>query len=90
MGSALGAAGLPTQALPETIYTTLVEGAATGTWPDGSTPGTVDLDAFFRKNGPAWHVAQRPQAEHPGALRPGRDRQPLPAAAGAEELRATR
>ena len=54
--SALSAAGLPTQALPETIYTTLVEGAATGTWPDGSTPGTIDLDAFFRKNGPAWHV----------------------------------
>ncbi len=54
--TALSAAGLPSQALPENIYTTLADGAATGTWPDGSTPGTVDLDAFFRKNGPSWHV----------------------------------
>ena len=56
--SALTAASLESQALPEPIYTTLAEGAATGNWPDGSTPGTVDLDAFFRRNGPSWHVSQ--------------------------------
>ena len=54
--SALSAAGLPSDALPTKIYTSLAEGAATGNWPDGSTPGTTDLDAFFRKNGPSWHV----------------------------------
>ena len=56
--SALTAASLPSEALPTEIYTTLVEGAATGEWPDGSTPGTTNLDAFFRKNGPSWHVRQ--------------------------------
>ncbi len=54
--SALSAAGLPSDALAPEIYTSLAEGAATGSWPDGSTPGTTDLDAFFRKNGPSWHV----------------------------------
>jgi ABC-2 type transport system ATP-binding protein len=54
--SALSAAALPTQALPENIYLALVEGGATGTWPDGSIPGTENLDAFFEKNGPKWHV----------------------------------
>ncbi len=33
-------------------------GAATGDWAGpGDVPG-VDLDAFFRKNGPKWHVSQ--------------------------------
>jgi pimeloyl-ACP methyl ester carboxylesterase len=53
---ALSAAALPSQALPESVYKGLVEGAATGTLPDGSVPGTEDLAAFFRKNGPKWHV----------------------------------
>ncbi len=39
-----------------TVYKALVEGAATGTWPDGSIPGTENMVAFFRKNGPKWHV----------------------------------
>jgi ABC-2 type transport system ATP-binding protein len=56
--SALAAASLPSQALPTKVYRALVEGAATGEWPDGSTPGTTDLDPFFRKNGPSWHVRQ--------------------------------
>ena len=30
---------LPTDALPPRVYKALVEGAATGTWPDGSDPG---------------------------------------------------
>jgi ABC-2 type transport system ATP-binding protein len=53
---ALSAAALPTQALPESIYKALVEGAATGMWPDGSIPGTENLVEFFEKNGPKWHV----------------------------------
>lgn len=54
--SALTAASLPSDALPPAILGSLAEGAATGGWPDGSVPGTTDLDAFFAKNGPRWHV----------------------------------
>ena len=53
--SALSAAAVPSDALPHDIYVGLAQAAATGTWPDGSN-GTEDLDAFFRKNGPKWHV----------------------------------
>ncbi len=56
--SALSAASLPSDALPQEILTSVAEGAARGNWPDGSTPGTTNLDAFFKKNGPAWHVSQ--------------------------------
>ncbi|HET8970064.1 MAG TPA: alpha/beta fold hydrolase, partial [Candidatus Nanopelagicales bacterium] len=55
---ALSAASLPSQALPPQVYKALVEGAATGTWPDGSVPGTEDMPTFFAKNGPAFHVSQ--------------------------------
>ena len=55
---ALSAASLPSQALPTKIYQALVEGAATGTYPDGSIPGTENLPEFFRKNGPSYHVSQ--------------------------------
>lgn len=53
---ALSAASLPSDALPPTVYKALVEGAATGTLPDGSIPLTEDLVTFFEKNGPKWHV----------------------------------
>jgi pimeloyl-ACP methyl ester carboxylesterase len=53
--AALSAAALPSDALETRIYQALVEGAATNTWPDGSN-GTENLDAYFRKNGPKWHV----------------------------------
>jgi ABC-2 type transport system ATP-binding protein len=53
---ALSAASVPTDALPPNIYKALVEGSATGSWPDGSIPGTENLTAFFEKNGPKWHV----------------------------------
>jgi ABC-2 type transport system ATP-binding protein len=55
---ALSAASLPSQALPPNVYQALVEGAATGFWPDGSIPGTEDMQTFFAKNGPSWHIAQ--------------------------------
>ncbi len=54
--AALSALSVPTDALPHRIYKGLVEGAATGTMPDGSVPGTEDLVSFFAKNGPKWHV----------------------------------
>jgi ABC-2 type transport system ATP-binding protein len=55
---ALGAAGLPTDALPPDVYKALVEGSATGFWPDGSIPGTEDMQTFFARNGPSYHVSQ--------------------------------
>jgi ABC-2 type transport system ATP-binding protein len=54
--SALSAASTASDALPPNVYAALAEGAATGTWPDGSVPGEEDMPAFFRKNGPKWHV----------------------------------
>jgi ABC-2 type transport system ATP-binding protein len=54
--SALSAAALPSDSLPPRVYKALVEGAATGFWPDGSLPGTEDMATFFRRNGPKWHV----------------------------------
>jgi ABC-2 type transport system ATP-binding protein len=56
--AALSAAALPTDALPPFVYKALLEGAVTGTWPDGSVAGTEDLEEFFRKNGPRHHVEQ--------------------------------
>lgn len=53
---ALSAASVPAQALPNNIYKALVEGSATGRWPDGSIPGSENLVKFFEKNGPKWHV----------------------------------
>ncbi|MCW2813296.1 MAG: peptidase [Nocardioides sp.] len=56
--AALSAAALPSDALPTGVYQALLEAAATGQWPDGSGPTGQDLDAFFERNGPAYHVAQ--------------------------------
>lgn len=53
---ALTAAAVPSDALPHHIYKALVEGTATGTWPDGSIPGTENLVKYFKRNGPKWHV----------------------------------
>ena len=50
--SAAGVNALPNEALEGTAL-----GAATGFWPKGQVPGTPNLDEFFEKNGPAWHVA---------------------------------
>ena len=56
--AALSAASVPSDALPPNVYAALVEGAATGFWPDGTVPGTENISAFFEKNGPRWHVSQ--------------------------------
>ena len=56
--AALSAAAVPSDSLPRKIYKALVEGAATGTWPDGSTPGGENLNKFFKRNGPKWHINQ--------------------------------
>ena len=55
---ALAAAAVPTDALPPRVYRALLEGSATGEWPDGDRPGSVNMVRFFRKNGPSHHVAQ--------------------------------
>jgi ABC-2 type transport system ATP-binding protein len=54
--SLLSAAGI--RALPDEAVAGTALGAATGMWPKGQVPGTPDLDAFFLKNGPAWHAGQ--------------------------------
>jgi ABC-2 type transport system ATP-binding protein len=68
---ALSAASLPSQALPPNVYKALVEGAATGFWPDGSIPGTEDMQTFFAKNGPSYHVSQGRRLEIPVLLGQG-------------------
>ncbi len=55
---ALSAAAAASDSLPPNVYKALVEGTATGEWPDGSIPGTENLVEFFKKNGPKWHVGQ--------------------------------
>lgn len=67
----LSAAALPSDSLPPQVYKALVEGAATGTWPDGSIPGTEDMVSFFRRNGPSWHVAQGRRLDIPVLLGQG-------------------
>lgn len=63
--AALSAGSLPSDALPPNVYKALVEGAATGTWPDGSIPGTEDMVTFMEKNGPKWQVAQGAKLDVP-------------------------
>ncbi|MCW2615977.1 MAG: peptidase [Frankiales bacterium] len=52
--SVLTAAGA--RDVPPEVLAGYAAGLATGTWP-GTTPG-IELDAFFAKNGPKWHVSQ--------------------------------
>ena len=51
---ALSAAG--SEALPPEVLVALGQGVATGFWPQGEVPGAADMERFFRKNGPSWHV----------------------------------
>ncbi len=67
----LAAASVPDDALPPTVYKALLEGAALGQWPDGSVPGTEDMVAFMKKNGPAWHVANGRRLDIPVLLGQG-------------------
>jgi pimeloyl-ACP methyl ester carboxylesterase len=69
--SLLATAALPSKALPPSIYQALAAGLATGTWPDGSVPGTVNLTRFFRRNGPKWHVAHGRRLDIPVLLGQG-------------------
>jgi ABC-2 type transport system ATP-binding protein len=63
--AALAAASVQNDALPPSVYKALLEGAATGNWPDGSVPGTENMNAFFEKNGPKWHTLQGRQLNIP-------------------------
>ena len=56
--AALSAGAVPSDALPTNVYKALAEGSATGSWPDGSVPGTEDMESFFAHNGPKWQVSQ--------------------------------
>jgi ABC-2 type transport system ATP-binding protein len=67
----LAAASLPSDALPPNVYAALVEGAATGFWPDGSVPGTQNISPFFAKNGPRWHVSRGRKLDIPVLLGQG-------------------
>ena len=40
-------------------------GAATGDWPTGQNGVAPNLDWYFAKNGPAWHVARGRQLDIP-------------------------
>jgi pimeloyl-ACP methyl ester carboxylesterase len=63
--AALSAGSVPSDALPANVYKALVEGAATGGWPDGSVPGTEDMVTFMEKNGPKWQVGQGARLDVP-------------------------
>jgi ABC-2 type transport system ATP-binding protein len=63
--AALSAAAVESDALPPNVYKALIEAAASGNWPDGSIPGTENLNTFFEKNGPKWHVSQGRQLNIP-------------------------
>lgn len=52
------------EALPEKVVAGYAYGTATGLWPGEGNP-VVDMDAFFEKNGPAWHVSQGRQLDIP-------------------------
>jgi ABC-2 type transport system ATP-binding protein len=56
---ALGVKDEPTELQAGSAY-----GTATGQWPGTGNP-VADLDAFFLKNGPAWHVSQGRQLDIP-------------------------
>lgn len=51
---ALSAAGA--RNLPPSVLKSITVGTASGQWPKGEVPGTEDMDAFFAKNGPSYHV----------------------------------
>jgi len=65
----LSAAGQ--DALPNEIKVAVAEGLATGMWPDDTLPGGTDLDAFFERNGPRWHVQQGRRLDIPVLFRQG-------------------
>lgn len=64
-------AALPSNSLPPKIYKALVEGLATGQWPEGDLPLMENLRPFFAKNGPAWHVRQGRKLDIPVLLGQG-------------------
>jgi ABC-2 type transport system ATP-binding protein len=67
----LSAGAVPSDALPPRIYKALVEGAATGEWPDGDPAVEEDLVAFFKRNGPRWHVSHGRRLDIPVLLGQG-------------------
>lgn len=54
--TALYAAGA--RDVPMEIHQGFAYAAATNNWPKGQDPAAPNLDEFFGRNGPAWHVSQ--------------------------------
>jgi pimeloyl-ACP methyl ester carboxylesterase len=50
--------------VPQEVNAGYAYGLSTGLWPGAGNP-VADLDAFFEKNGPAWHVSQGRQLDIP-------------------------
>lgn len=67
--AALFAAGA--RALPQEVHRGFAYSAATGNWPRGQDPAAPNLDAFFEKNGPAWHVSQGRRLDIPALIYQG-------------------
>ena len=65
----LYAVGIPT--IAPHIHESFVFGATTGQWPDGTVPGTTDLDERFFRNGPAGFVDQGIQLDIPALITQG-------------------
>jgi ABC-2 type transport system ATP-binding protein len=53
------------------IHESFVYGATTGQWPDGSVPGTTNLDARFFRNGPSGFVDQGIRLDVPTLITQG-------------------
>ena len=71
--AALYAMGNVSAAHTDTVHKGFAYGSATGQWPNGpvAEAGGFDLDAFFEKNGPAWHVSQGRKLDIPVAFGQG-------------------
>jgi ABC-2 type transport system ATP-binding protein len=65
----LYAVGIPSVA-PH-IHEAFVYGSTTGQWPDGTVPGTADLDELFFRNGPSGFVAQGHRLDIPALITQG-------------------
>jgi alpha/beta superfamily hydrolase len=65
--------GVSTQDNDERAQRAFVYGTATGLWPTGAVGQAIDadMDAYFLKTGPAWHVSQGRKLDIPVLLRQG-------------------
>jgi ABC-2 type transport system ATP-binding protein len=67
--SALYAAGA--RDIPQEIHRGFAYAVTTNEWPRGQDPVAPNLDKFFEKNGPAWHVSQGRRLDIPTLMYQG-------------------